>query len=127
MSHICMFTLFICTSIQIIIDFICGGCRLPQISGAHTITKGLFTLTVSVSMSVSVFVKVYHCANGNGPFDRQNGYTQCKFDGDGDEHGDGDGTCKQIFNFSLCRLLSTTTSLKIKLIVIYLCILFFYL
>ena len=119
MSHICMFTLFICTSIQIIIDFICGGCRLPQISGAHTIAKGLFTLTVSVSISVTVSVKVY-CANGNGPFDRQNGYTQCKFDGDGEEHGDGDGTCKQTFNFSLCRLLSTTTSLNIKFIVIYL-------
>ena len=34
----------------------------------HNKPKGLFTRTVSVS------VKVSHCANENGPFDRQNGY-----------------------------------------------------
>ena len=43
-------------------------------------------------MSVTVIVKVYHCANGDGPIDGQIGFGihsvhQCKFDGDGDEDG----------------------------------------
>ena len=36
--------------------------------------KGLFTSTVSVSVSFSITVKVYHGVNGNGPFERQNGF-----------------------------------------------------
>ena len=36
------------------------------------LVKGLFTRTVSVPVSISV--KIYHCANGNGPFDGQNRY-----------------------------------------------------
>ena len=56
-------------------------------------------------------VKVYHCVNGNRPFDGQNLFgtivtcqidrhyvhkCQCKFDreGDGYGEGEGDGTCK---------------------------------
>ena len=35
-------------------------------------SKDLFTRTVSVPVAVSV--KVYHCVNGDGPFDRLNGY-----------------------------------------------------
>ena len=73
-------------------------------------------------MPVSVTVKVYHCVNGNRPFDGQNGFCAMEtdrlmdrmgsvpilpvkwtitigimlnFDGDGDRHGDGDGRCKQ--------------------------------
>ena len=43
----------------------------PDGEGRGTPTpKGLFTRTVSVSVTV----KVYHCVNGNGPFDRQNGF-----------------------------------------------------
>ena len=37
-------------------------------------SNGLSTRTGPVSVSVSVTVKVYHCVNGNGPFDRQNGF-----------------------------------------------------
>ena len=34
-------------------------------------SKGLFTLfTHTVSVSVAVSVKVYHCVNGDRPFDR---------------------------------------------------------
>ena len=39
-----------------------------------SICKGLFTWTFSMYVSASVSVKVYHCANGNGPFDGQNGF-----------------------------------------------------
>ena len=38
--------------------------------------KGLFTRTVSVSVSVSITVKVYHCVNGDRPFDWQNSVCQ---------------------------------------------------
>ena len=40
----------------------------------RTRCKGLLTRTVSVSMSVNVSLKFYHCANGDGPFDGQNGF-----------------------------------------------------
>ena len=57
-----------------------------------------FTRIVSVLLSVIVMIKVYHCANGNEPFDGQIGFgtysvIQCKFDGD----GDGEGICKWTF------------------------------
>ena len=50
-------------------------------------TKGSFTRAVSVPTAITV--NVYHCANGDGPFDRENGFgthsvCQCKFDGDCD-------------------------------------------
>ena len=56
-------------------------------------TKGSFTRAVSVPMAITA--NVYHCANGDGPFDRQiwfgaHSVCQCKFDGD----CEGDGTCK---------------------------------
>ena len=72
--------------------------------------KGLFTRTVSVPLSVKVTVKVYHYANGDGPFGRQVGFRtnsvcQCKFDGDcdGDGDGDGDGTCKRTLSYTDLR------------------------
>ena len=56
--------------------------------------KGLFT-----GMSVTVTVKVYHCTDGDGPFDGQIGFRthsihQCKFDSDCDRDGYRDGACK---------------------------------
>ena len=64
--------------------------------------KGLFTRTACVPQSV----KVYHYANGDGPFGRQVGFRtnsvcQCKFDGDCD--GDGDGTCKRTLSYTDLR------------------------
>ena len=68
--------------------------------------KGAFHKNVRVNEVLrpvynTVTVKVYHCANDEGPFDRQIGFRthsvcQCKFDGDCD--GDGNGTCKRTFN-----------------------------
>ena len=51
-------------------------------------------------MSVTVPVEVYHCANGDGPFDGQIGFRahyvrQCKFHDDCDRDGNGDGTRKR--------------------------------
>ena len=40
----------------------------------HIHIKGSFTRSVSVSVPVSVPVKFLHYANGNGPFDGQNGF-----------------------------------------------------
>ena len=37
--------------------------------------KGLFTRTVKVPVSIKVTVKVYHCGNDDGAFDRTNGST----------------------------------------------------
>ena len=50
-----------------------------------SLNKGPFTHTISVTMSVKATVRVYHCANGDGPFDRHIGsgphsVHQCKFD-----------------------------------------------
>ena len=53
-------------------------------------------------VSLKVTVKVYHCANGDEPFDGQirfRAYSvhQCKFDNDCYGDGDGDGTCRRTF------------------------------
>ena len=48
-----------------------------------SLCEGVFTRTVSVSVSVTVSVKAYHCVNGNGPFDVQNGFgthSDCQMD-----------------------------------------------
>ena len=54
---------------------------------------------VPFTRTVSVTIKFYHCANGDGLFDRRNGsgthsVHQCNF------YGDGDGTCKRTLNVS---------------------------
>ena len=56
-------------------------------------TEGLFTHTISVPVSDTVTLKVYHCAYGNGAFDREIGFEThsvhyMKFDGDVDGNGD---------------------------------------
>ena len=40
----------------------------------HYSVKACLHVSVSVFVSASVSVKVYHCINGNGLFDDQNGY-----------------------------------------------------
>ena len=50
------------------------------------------------AVSITITVKVYHCADGDRPFDGKIGFGshfvhKCKFDSDGDE----DGICKQTF------------------------------
>ena len=73
-------------------------------------SKGLFTRTVSVSVSVSL--KVYHCVNGDGPFDGQNGFCThplawCK--------PDGDGTCKQALRrYPPNKLTNSTWFMKVR-------------
>ena len=57
-------------------------------------------------ISVRVSIKVYYCATGDGPFDGQIGFRirslrQCKFDGDIEGDGDGDGTCKRAITVPL--------------------------
>ena len=54
-------------------------------------------------MPVSVTIKVYHCVNGDGLFDRQIGFRthsvhQCKFDRDYDGDGSVNGPLQQEVN-----------------------------
>ena len=83
---------------------VCTQCALQRLrlyennGASESNSKGPFTRTVSVPVSVTV--KVYHCVNGEGLFDSQTGFgthsaCQCKFEGDRDEDGNGDETCKQ--------------------------------
>ena len=57
-------------------------------------------------VSVTITIKVHHCVNGDGLFDGEIGFGTrsvhwCKFDGDCDEDGDGDSTCKETLNLNL--------------------------
>ena len=60
---------------------------------------------------VKVTVKVYHCANGDGPFDEQIAFGsysvhQFKFDEDCYGDGNGDGTCKRTFTVRVSEVYS---------------------